>query len=343
MARETRKPRRSARRARAAAGAQPEADGREGYPVAAWAAAASGDLNNTIAASTAGGIERQEREGQEKLRTAEHLPRRVMSDGGWDVGLRFGFKVDLLHPVDKLFVPGTLPPGWKKIPTDHALHTRIVDETGRERATIFYKAAFYDRDAWISFRPRYRMEQEFLSKAPDAWRTGPFAAKVMDGDRILFRTAVVEVPTSDRENHGCYADRVKDEAWNWLQRTFPFHGDILAYWDPPYAPVETPRVPIEGDTFAAAARRVRRGWCRGGFALDAEGHPTRPRDAALFCMAGAIRASVPIDSYYGAYIRALEGLLGEPPAAYNDAPGRTAEQVAQALDRAAAHYEMKGA
>lgn len=40
-----------------------------------------------------------------------------------------------------------LPDGWKKVGTNHDMHSDLVDETGKVRASIFYKAAFYDRRA----------------------------------------------------------------------------------------------------------------------------------------------------------------------------------------------------
>src|SRR6185436_8068032 len=43
----------------------------------------------------------------------------------------------------------------KKIATDHSMYTDLVDDKGRVRASIFYKAAFYDRKADISFKRRF--------------------------------------------------------------------------------------------------------------------------------------------------------------------------------------------
>jgi hypothetical protein len=43
----------------------------------------------------------------------------------------------------------SLPPGWKVVPTDHSMWSDLVDAKGEKRASIFYKAAFYDRDAFI--------------------------------------------------------------------------------------------------------------------------------------------------------------------------------------------------
>jgi len=48
-----------------------------------------------------------------------------------------------------------LPIGWKKRSTGHSMWNDLVDDKGRVRATFFYKAAFYDRDAFINFERRY--------------------------------------------------------------------------------------------------------------------------------------------------------------------------------------------
>ena len=44
-------------------------------------------------------------------------------------------------------MPATLPPGWSRQGSDHAMWAHLLDEHGRQRVGIFYKAAFYDRSA----------------------------------------------------------------------------------------------------------------------------------------------------------------------------------------------------
>ena len=51
---------------------------------------------------------------------------------------------------DPMFRPATLPAGWQRKGSDHAMWSYIIDEHGRDRISIFYKAAFYDRDAFMS-------------------------------------------------------------------------------------------------------------------------------------------------------------------------------------------------
>jgi hypothetical protein len=62
------------------------------------------------------------------------------------LGFTFGAQV----PGDPLFREATLPEGWTREGTEHAMHSVIKDERGIERASIFYKAAYYDRKASLS-------------------------------------------------------------------------------------------------------------------------------------------------------------------------------------------------
>jgi hypothetical protein len=99
-------------------------------------------------------IERMERDGQTQLVNSDRLPTDSGSEGDAPY-LALGFTFGEPDPSDELFRPGTLPPGWSRQPTDHAMWSKIVDQYGRERVAIFYKAAFYDRSAHMSLETRY--------------------------------------------------------------------------------------------------------------------------------------------------------------------------------------------
>lgn len=108
---------------------------------AALLAAQCGQMDNFIAASTPGGIEAQEKRGQVEQAKKQTLPQDLKRAEFEALGFVFG------EPLDDLFVNVTFPTGWEKKPTDHSMWTDIVDETGKKRGAIFYKAAFYDRSA----------------------------------------------------------------------------------------------------------------------------------------------------------------------------------------------------
>jgi hypothetical protein len=112
-----------------------------------------------------GGIERSERQGQQQLVESDTLPRAVL---GEDRALyeKLGFTFAGPVPGDDLFVFATLPPGWKKERSGHAMWSHIVDEQGKKRVAIFYKAAFYDRRADANLVSRYQLES---SNGVDRW------------------------------------------------------------------------------------------------------------------------------------------------------------------------------
>jgi hypothetical protein len=75
----------------------------------------------------------------------------VKMNSGTDADLiALGFTLGEPHASDPMFRPATLPAGWSKKGTDHSMWSQVVDEHGRKRLSIFYKAAFYDRDAFIN-------------------------------------------------------------------------------------------------------------------------------------------------------------------------------------------------
>ena len=88
-----------------------------------------------------GYIEGMERAGQSQLVHSDVLP----TDAPWDELAELGFMRG--EKRDDLFTSATLPEGWKREGSDHAMWSYIVDERGVRRVAIFYKAAFYDRKA----------------------------------------------------------------------------------------------------------------------------------------------------------------------------------------------------
>lgn len=102
-------------------------------------------LSHLLTASSPGGIERQEALGQQQLARSLQLPTDGLSDMPSDLG------IVVVGPSsgDPIFSDVSLPDGWKVQPTDHSMWSDLRDADGRTRARIFYKAAFYDRRAFI--------------------------------------------------------------------------------------------------------------------------------------------------------------------------------------------------
>ncbi len=93
-------------------------------------------------------IEAQEACGQKELVNSQQLPVKIDDDSKnklEKLGVEFG------EPLanDPIFCNAKLPKGWGKRPTDHSMWSDLVDASGKKVASIFYKAAFYDRSAFM--------------------------------------------------------------------------------------------------------------------------------------------------------------------------------------------------
>lgn len=67
-------------------------------------------------------------------------------------------RIRILKQHDDLFNEVELPEGWSIVATEHNMWNRLLDEKKRERAAIFYKAAFYDRRAHMYWNCFYSVE-----------------------------------------------------------------------------------------------------------------------------------------------------------------------------------------
>lgn len=188
---------------------------------AALSALAEGDMDNFLAAATPGGIERQETQGQQALIASTTLPKEIEGATRKQltaIGFVFG------DDADDLFVNVTLPTGWSKKATDHSMHSDLLDDQGRRRAGIFYKAAFYDRKADMHFVRRL-----VVNRHADGYEdTTRGRVAVCKGEEI-----VKDFGYYDRtaEGYTKVMSKLCDEATAWLDKKYPDHLDPLAYWD----------------------------------------------------------------------------------------------------------------
>lgn len=112
---------------------------------------ATGQRDRLLAMALATGspgefIEGQEKAGQAELINSDWLPTEVLcaTDADFEA---LGFTFGDPDADDPLFRPATLPDGWTRQASDHAMGSSVVDQLGRRRVSVFYKAAFYDRKA----------------------------------------------------------------------------------------------------------------------------------------------------------------------------------------------------
>lgn len=205
--------------------------------LAALRALADDDMENALVALTPGGIEAQERTGQIAFVANETLPIKC------NHGTREQFEamgIEYGDPVDDLFVQVSLPEGWSKVGTGHSMWSDLLDDQGRKRASIFYKAAFYDRDAFINIVQRFHaVTRPICGWDSDEYDhdTTPFHGAVLDRDEVIWHTeeAIVSPPhEAERPLHMAYhnqKDALGAQAKTWLNEHYPDWENPLTYWD----------------------------------------------------------------------------------------------------------------
>ncbi len=169
-------------------------------------------------------IERQEAEGQKELVESQQLPRKCNSPRGINAAEQYhkmGIKVFTGSKGDDLFLGVKLPDGWKKKATDHSMWNELIDDKGRKRASFFYKAAFYDRDAFVNFESRYGYNCRILDEKDENGRNKSCYV-VLDGDKELFVAGVYDGKNYEELTTACV---------RFLDENRPDWRDVNAYWD----------------------------------------------------------------------------------------------------------------
>lgn len=195
---------------------------------AALSALAKGDMQNAMIASTPGGIERQEKDGQIEQSFLDTLPKHLKREQFEALGFKF------LGDHDDIFLNVKFPKGWRKSPTDHSMWTDIIDAQGRKRGAIFYKAAFYDRSAHAHLTCRFT--QSDLCYRGDHPKSAPGQRIVVDGatGEIVFRSDEIARPApndADRERFWKADDASRSKVQAWLEQNKPDYQNPLAYWE----------------------------------------------------------------------------------------------------------------
>lgn len=135
--------------------------------------------------------------------------------------------------VDDLFVEVKFPEGWYiKAAPDHSMYSYLYDNKNRERVSIFYKAAFYDRKASISLSLRFHISKwvHCDEKGNEVEENGTHLKTVIKDCGVTVHTIGI------RNQDGQLDDWKKDdkhskEAKDWLKENYPEHENPLAYWD----------------------------------------------------------------------------------------------------------------
>ena len=182
-------------------------------------ALAMGDMENLIAASTPAGMEAQEAAGQKEFVANQTLP----IDGPRRELELLGFQFGERESDDDIFIPVQFPEGWSKKPTEHSMWSHLLDDKDRVRGSIFYKAAFYDRNAHMRLERRYSCQRHYELKENE------IQYLIKDGDKTIFETEIVQV--AEGQKFYDIADVVEATAVKWLEDNYPDYNDVKAYWD----------------------------------------------------------------------------------------------------------------
>lgn len=193
-------------------------------------------------------IDNMEAQGQRELVAEMVLPIKGIDDyreGGpyASLGIKVGERASA--DADELFVKVELPPGWTKVATSHSMWSDIVDERGRPRIGVFYKAAFYDRDAHIGPpRRRYTVaignDNKTYADDPEMSThrivvDNAFPMQYNDHGYIEREGAILHSVVLKRQHDAQKGFELSDAAdaaaRAWLDEHFPQHNDPLAYWD----------------------------------------------------------------------------------------------------------------
>jgi hypothetical protein len=178
--------------------------------------------NLVVAMGGPRGIEAQESQGQGDLVNSDTLP----TEGLERIAAALGIAIVDPVPDDALFTYVKLPVGWTKTGTDHAMWSELLDEKGRKRAAIFYKAAFYDRGAHIHAERRFSVRLDYDHEK----QHGEAICYVEDADgqrRVFTSTAHRVMPPRSWEA----SDAARAEATAWLLEAYPDHDNAVAYWE----------------------------------------------------------------------------------------------------------------
>jgi hypothetical protein len=172
-------------------------------------------------------IEAQEARGQRELVNAAVLPTRGMEQerAAWEA---MGIKIGSPVTGDDLFTNVELPDGWLKRSTDHAMWSELIDNKGRVRGKMFYKAAFYDRDASISVVRRFEVGRDYDR---DDFRS-TIVVRVTDCGKVVFESQPVAVSPKDWAAVG-RAEKLGIEVCElWLANNgYSDYRNPAAYWD----------------------------------------------------------------------------------------------------------------
>lgn len=139
----------------------------------------------------------------------------------------------IIEEHDDLFWNVQLPEGWEIKATDHTMWNNLYDDKGRKRANFFYKAAFYDRDAFINFDTRFNLSVEYIADIDsdfETWEKSDYQGTVKDGEEVIFSTDCIP-PVDNYDENREKQNILRAQLEEYMHKNYPDYEDINAYWD----------------------------------------------------------------------------------------------------------------
>lgn len=187
-------------------------------------------------------IENQEKRGQRAVVTNKRLPKATNYCSGYQSKNDTDFTrqqyekmgIKIIDDYDDLFWNVQLPEGWDIKATSHPMWNELLDDKGRKRASFFYKAAFYDRDAFTNFETRYTTyvdhTADYAEVGYESWCKSPTIGHVKDCGEIIYSTAAKD-SFDDYRIQDEVEKSIKEELENYMTEHYPDYKDVNAYWD----------------------------------------------------------------------------------------------------------------
>ncbi|SCY29454.1 hypothetical protein [Ruminococcus sp. YE282] len=187
-------------------------------------------------------IENQEKRGQQSVVANQRLPKRTNFCSGYQNKNNTDFTksqyekmgIEIVGDYDGLFWEVQLPEGWQVKATSHSMWNEIIDNKGRKRATFFYKAAFYDRDAFVNFETRFNISVEHTADYTadyDVWSKSDYHGVVKDCDKIIFETETRPYCEDLFEEDKKVIKPLTKVLEKYMAEHYPDYKDVNAYWD----------------------------------------------------------------------------------------------------------------
>ena len=141
--------------------------------------------------------------------------------------------IEIVEDYDDLFWSVKLPEGWEIKATEHSMWNELRDDKGRKRASFFYKAAFYDRDAFVNFNTRFHVSVDHVADPAtdyDIWKASDYQGTVKDGDVVIYSTACAS-PTGDYLKDEEVKKPLYEQLKLFMKEHYPDYENTEAYWD----------------------------------------------------------------------------------------------------------------